>query len=92
VAGARAIVVASLAPGVTTAGENEALLQARKQGVLVVLSSRAGSGRVLPRTTLRERGFVVADNLLPQKARILAMLALTRTDDPVEVQAMFDAY
>ena len=45
-----------------------------------------GSGRVLPRTTLRERGFVVADNLLPQKARILAMLALTRTDDPVEVQ------
>jgi L-asparaginase len=60
--------------------------------VLVVLSSRAGSGRVLPRTTLRERGFVVADNLLPQKARILAMLALTRTDDPVEVQRMFDTY
>ena len=91
-AGARAIVVASLAPGVTTAGETDALLQARKHGALVVLSSRAGSGRVLPRTTLRERGFVVADNLLPQKARILAMLALTRTDNPVEVQAMFDAY
>jgi L-asparaginase len=91
-AGARAIVVASLAPGVTTAGETDALLQARKHGALVVLSSRAGSGRVLPRTTLRERGFVVADNLLPQKARILAMLALTRTDDPIEVQRMFDAY
>ena len=90
--GARAIVVASMAPGVTTAAETEALLRARKQGVLVVLSSRAGSGRVLPRTTLRERGFVVADNLLPQKARILAMLALTRTDDPVEVQRMFDTY
>ena len=55
-------------------------------------SSRAGNGRVLPRTTLRERGFVVADNLLPQKARILAMLALTRADNPVEVQRMFDAY
>jgi L-asparaginase len=91
-AGAQAIVVASMAPGVTTAAETEALLQARKQGALVVLSSRAGSGRVLPRTTLRERGFVVADNLLPQKARILAMLALTRTADPVEVQRMFDAY
>ncbi len=91
-AGARGIVSASLAPGVTTSGETEALLEARRRGVLVVLSSRAGSGRVLPRTLLRERGFVVADNLLPQKARILAMLALTRTDDPAAVQRMFDEY
>jgi L-asparaginase len=91
-AGARGIVSASLAPGMVTSGEQEALLEARRRGVLVVLSSRAGSGRVLPRTVLRERGFVVADNLLPQKARILAMLALTRTDDPAEVQRMFDEY
>lgn len=91
-AGARAIVVASLAPGVTTRAETEALVEARRRGVLVVLSSRAGSGRVLPRTSLREHGFVVADNLNPQKARVLAMLALTRTDDPAEVQRMFDEY
>jgi len=91
-AGARGIVSASLAPGMTTSGEHEALREARRRGVLVVLSSRAGSGRVLPRTVLRERRFVVADNLLPQKARILAMLALTRTDDPAEVQRMFDEY
>ena len=76
----------------TTAVEQTALVEARRRGVLVVLSSRAGSGRVLPRAVLRERGFVVADNLLPQKARILAMLALTRTEDPVEVQRMFDQY
>jgi L-asparaginase len=91
-AGARAIIVASMAPGVTTTAETEGLMRARKDGVHVVLSSRAGSGRVLPRTVLRERGFVVADNLLPQKARVLAMLALTRTDDPVEIQRMFGAY
>jgi L-asparaginase len=91
-AGARAIVSASLPPGVTTPAETDALLEARRRGVLVVLSSRAGSGRVLPRTVLRERGFVVADNLNPQKARVLAMLALTRTDDPAEVQRMFDEY
>jgi len=91
-AGARAIVSASLPPGVTTPAESDALLQARRRGVLIVLSSRAGSGRVLPRTVLRERGFVVADNLNPQKARVLAMLALTRTDDPVEVQRLFDEY
>jgi L-asparaginase len=91
-AGARAIVSASLPPGVTTPAETDALMEARRRDVLIVLSSRAGSGRVLPRTTLRERGFVVADNLNPQKARVLAMLALTRTDDPAEVQRMFDEY
>jgi len=91
-AGARAIVSAALAPGVTTPAETEALLEARRRGVLIVVSSRAGSGRVLPRTLLCERGFVVADNLNPQKARVLAMLALTRTGDPVEVQRLFDVY
>ena len=91
-AGASAIVSASLAPGVTTPAESEALREARRRGLLVVVSSRAGSGRVLPRTALREQGFVVADNLNPQKARVLAMLALTRTDDVHEVQRMFDEY
>src|SRR5438046_9803014 len=41
-AGARAIVAASLPPGVTTPGETDALVEARRRGVLVVLSSRAG--------------------------------------------------
>ena len=91
-AGARAIVSASLPPGVTTPAETEALLEARRHGVLIVVSSRAGSGRVLPRTHLRRQGLVVADNLTPQKARVLAMLALTRTDDPSEVQRFFDEY
>jgi L-asparaginase len=91
-AGARAIVSASLPPGVVTPAETEALLDARGRGVLVVMSSRAGSGRVLPRTLLRRQGLVVADNLTPQKARILAILALTRTSDQAEVQRMFDEY
>jgi L-asparaginase len=91
-AGARGIVSASLAPGVTTGAETEALRSARRRGIVVVMSSRAGSGRVLPRRTLREGGFVVADNLNPQKARVLAMLALTRTEDPTEIQRMFDEY
>lgn len=91
-AGARAIVSAGLAPGLGTPADNEALLAARRRGVLVVQASRAGSGRVLPRTVLRERGFVVADNLNPQKARVLAMLALTVTDDVTQIQRMFDQY
>ena len=91
-AGARAIVSASLAPGVTTAAELDALLEARRRGVLVVLSTRAGSGRVLRRTAVRERGLIVADTLTPQKARVLVTLALTVTDDVERVQRMFDEY
>jgi L-asparaginase len=91
-AGARAIVTASLAPAANTAGELDALRAARAKGLLIVQSTRAGSGRVLPRASLREHGFVPADNLNPQKARVLAMLALTRTDDPREVERMFAEY
>ncbi|MBI1735452.1 MAG: asparaginase [Candidatus Rokubacteria bacterium] len=91
-AGARAVVSASMAPGTTTKAEMDALLEARRGGVLAVLSSRAGSGRVLRRTVFRERGIVVADNLTPQKARVLAMLALTVTDDVERLQRMFDEY
>ncbi|MBI4505497.1 MAG: asparaginase [Chloroflexi bacterium] len=91
-AGARGIVSAGYAPGETAPGERPALVEARRRGVLVVQSCRAGSGRVLRRTRLREQGFVAADSLNPQKARVLAMLALTITSDPEEVQRHFDAY
>jgi L-asparaginase len=37
-------------------------------------------------------GAIIGDNLTPQKARILLMLALTRTSDPAEIQRMFDTY
>jgi L-asparaginase len=91
-AGARGIVTASLAPGANTSGEMDALRAARAQGVLIIQSTRAGSGRVLPRAVFRELGFIPADNLNPQKARVLTMLALTRTDDPREVERMFTEY
>jgi L-asparaginase len=91
-AGAQGIVCASLAPGLVTPGEREAQLRARARGILVVQSCRAGSGRVMLRDSLAKAGIVAADNLNPQKARILAMLALTQTSDPVEVQRYFEEY
>ncbi len=91
-AGAGAIVCASLAPGLVAPSESEAQRAARRAGVIVVQSSRAGSGRVLARTRLQEDGIVAADNLNPQKARVLAMLALTVSHDPVKIQHMFDSY
>ena len=39
-----------------------------------------------------QRDFVVSDTLNPQKARILLMLALTRTKDTKEIQRMFYEY
>jgi L-asparaginase len=91
-AGAKAIISATLAPGLPTPAQIEALERARAGGVVTVYSSRAGSGRVLLRQTMREAGIVAADNLNPQKARVLAMLALTVSREPVELQRIFDSY
>jgi len=49
----------------------------------------ADSARYLDATTPRA---ITAQHLTPQKARILLMLALTRTRDPVEIQRFFSEY
>jgi L-asparaginase len=90
--GAKAIVSAGLPAGRPTPGEQVALDEAKKSGTIVVQSSRAGSGRVLKRRVVRAAGTVVADNLNPQKARILAMLGLTLTSDHEVLQDFFDTY
>jgi L-asparaginase len=57
-AGARGIVSAGLAPGIPAPLERIALERARGAGVIVVQSSRAGSGRVALRRYLDEAGMV----------------------------------
>jgi L-asparaginase len=91
-AGARGIVSAGLAPGIPTPLERAALERARDAGVAIVQSSRAGSGRVALRRYLKEAGMIAADNLNPQKARILLMLALTRTQEVAGLRRLFDTY
>ncbi len=91
-AGAKGIVVGAMAPGYVTPAEFEALCRADAQGVVVAQSTRAGSGRVADVPSKRAPGAVLADNLTPQKARILLMLALTETNDRAELQRMFDEY
>ena len=59
---------------------------------IIVRSNRVGSGRVLPRAADGEIGMVAGDTLNPQKARILLMLALTRTRDLDEIRRIFDEY
>jgi L-asparaginase len=40
--------------------------------------------------TLKEAGAIFADDLSPQKARLVLMLALQTTSKPVEIQRLFD--
>ncbi|MGZ9275483.1 MAG: asparaginase [Candidatus Limnocylindrales bacterium] len=91
-AGARGIVSAGSGAGRPTPAEDAALLRASESGVLVCQGTRVGSGRTARSPGLRRRGWVASDNLQPWKARILLRLALARTDDPDEVQRMFDTY
>jgi L-asparaginase len=91
-AGAKGIVSAGFAPGIPAPREREALERAARAGVVVVQASRVGSGRVARRAYLREQGIVGADNLNPQKARILLSLALTKTGDPEHIQGYFDTH
>lgn len=90
--GAKGIVSAGFPPDIPTRAERRYLEEARDAGVLIVQCSRAGSGKIARRKALRDAGFVVADNLTPQKARILAMLALCQTSDVEAVQEFFDAH
>jgi L-asparaginase len=75
-AGARGIITAGFAPGFVTPTMATAMEAAVAKGVVVVLSSRAGSGRAGKTTRGRASGFITADNLTPQKARILLSLSL----------------
>jgi L-asparaginase len=91
-AGAQGIVSAGFAPGFPSPGQAAALREATSHGITVVQSTRAGSGRTFRGKRLAEAGILIADNLNPQKARILLALALTVTNDPDRIADMFRTY
>lgn len=59
---------------------------------VLVRSSRTGNGRVVATKDYDELNMLPADTLNPQKARILLMLALTKTTDPKEIRRIFAEY
>ena len=58
-------------------------------GIAVVLATRSWNGRVVSTPAKDAGGFIVCDDLMPQKARILLMLALTVTRERGAIQRMF---
>lgn len=87
------IVTAGTGAGLLSPLEIEALERAVHKNIVVMRSSRVGNGRVVPIAPYAGKGFLCADNLLPQKARILLMLALaTNRHDPEKIQEYFHTY
>lgn len=91
-AGAAGIVSAGFAPGFPGTADGAALEQAIAAGIVVVQSTRAGSGRTFRGERFQRNGMLVADNLNPQKARLLLALALAQTRDPDEIARIFATY
>jgi L-asparaginase len=96
-AGAKGLVVQALGWGNIPIPVFQAVKEAIGKGIAVVISTRVWTGRVLPNygyegggKTLQQAGAVFADNLSPQKARLLLMLALQTTSDPKQIQQIFD--
>jgi L-asparaginase type II len=93
-AGAKGIIHAGTGDGSLASPVKTALSAARAKGTLIVRSSRVGQGIVARNGEADDDAldFVVSDTLNPQKARILLMLALTRTSDSKQIQKMFYTY
>jgi L-asparaginase/glutamin-(asparagin-)ase len=93
-AGDKGIIHAGTGDGSLAAQMVPALKEARSKGAIIVRASRTGTG-ILARNGEAnddELDFVVADTLNAQKARILLMLALTRTTNTKDIQRMFWTY
>ena len=94
--GVNGIVFAGTGAGTLSSIEKTAVkevlsLPAASRPVLV-RSSRTGNGRVVGREEYDEMGMIPADTLNPQKARILLMLALTKTNNLEQIKRMFAEY
>jgi L-asparaginase len=93
-AGTCGIVFASTGAGSLSDREKETVRKsvAESRGTVFVRSTRVANGRVLARAEFDRLGIVAADNLSPQKARILLMLALATTSDVATIRRMFNEY
>jgi L-asparaginase len=92
--GSQGVIYAGTGNGSLTDEVMDALIEARSNDVIVVRSTRVGSGLVARNGEVDddELDFVVSNTLNPQKARVLLLLALTQTTDTKEIQQMFYDY
>ncbi|HVH58371.1 MAG TPA: asparaginase [Vicinamibacterales bacterium] len=87
-AGAKGVVMATAGAGATSGTQGEGLQYAASKGIPVVITTRAGGGRIAG----GGRDSIAGEDLAPLKARILLMLALTKTSDVNELRRIFSEY
>lgn len=90
--GTDGLVLAGFGGGSYPSAFLEAGKRAVQAGIPVVLATRSTAGRVIMTPQKASAGFIVSDDLLPQKARILLMLALGMTRDRQTLQEFFYQY
>src|SRR3954454_4753008 len=92
--GAKGLVIAGVGAGNMTEPALNRLAEAAKAGVVVVRSTRTGSGIIYRNNEIDDdkMNFVASGELNPGKARVLLQLALTKTKDPRQIQQYFDQY
>lgn len=93
--GAKAIIHAGTGNGSVSSRVVPTLVDLRKKGVLIIRSSRVGGGGFVLRNAEQpddKYDWIVSHDLNPQKARILAAVALTKTSDAGELQRIFWEY
>ena len=92
--GAKAIIHAGTGNGSVADYVVDTLKDIRSKGTLVIRSSRVSDGFVIRNGEQPDDKYdwVVAHDLNPQKAKILAAVALTKTSDTKELQRIFWQY
>ncbi|EOI2905905.1 type II asparaginase [Campylobacter jejuni] len=90
--GIKGIVVAGSGAGSIHKNQKDVLKELLKKGLKVVVSSRVVAGCVAVSDSDEKLGFISAEDLNPQKARVLLILALTKTSDPKKIQEYFLKY
>lgn len=86
------IIIAAMGAGAMTPKMQMAMAQISHLEIPVVLSSRVGAGRVIRSAAMKRDGYITADNLNPQKARILLSLAIGHSYGREQLQRIFDEY
>jgi L-asparaginase len=92
--GARGIIIAGVGNGNMNKASLAAAAAAAKKGVIVVRSTRVVTGNVGRNVEVNDDqlGLVASDELNPQKARILLMLALLKPRTTEDIQSLFYTY
>ncbi|MFA6758659.1 MAG: asparaginase [Bacteroidales bacterium] len=90
--GAQGIIIAGVGHGNFNREILKGMEKAVAQNIAIVRSSRILMGGVDFAAEEYNPQYPVSLNKSPQKARILLMLALTKTKDPIEIQRIFKEY